>query len=107
MDRLSEICWATPLYEFLQQCQVSPLAKQVLLYVNLVSVEDPDNRPFCPTAPARHLLGSERFAEADSLFVALVILRREKRFIHKVVWGQRYRQVYLEYIARKPDQRVA
>jgi hypothetical protein len=44
-----EVSWATPLYE--------------LCYANFVSVDDPDDRPFCETAPARILLGSERFAK--------------------------------------------
>lgn len=42
-----------------------------LCFVNSVSVDDPDRRPFCETAPARRLLGSERFCyheddEADA-----------------------------------------
>jgi ubiquinone/menaquinone biosynthesis C-methylase UbiE len=78
-----------------------------LLYVNFVSVEDPDNRPFCPTAPARRLLGSEGFAkheddEADSYFAHLRILRKEKQLLEKVHGRGRLRQAYIEYIAEKP-----
>jgi ubiquinone/menaquinone biosynthesis C-methylase UbiE len=34
-----------------------------LVYVNFVSVDEPDKGPFCETAPARELLKSERFAQ--------------------------------------------
>jgi SAM-dependent methyltransferase len=77
-----------------------------LLYVNFMSVEDPDWEPFCETAPAKHLLKSERFAhheddEADVYFERFAILRKEKRFISKLVGQTQYFQVYIEYIARK------
>jgi SAM-dependent methyltransferase len=77
-----------------------------LLYVNFVSVDEPDKGPFCETAPARLLLKSERFAqhadnEADAYFEAFEILRKEKRFEDKVHGSGRSLQVYLEYIARK------
>jgi ubiquinone/menaquinone biosynthesis C-methylase UbiE len=78
-----------------------------LLYVNFVSIDDPDNRPFCPTAPARRLLGSEGFAkheddEADVYFAHLRILRKEKQLLEKVHGRGRLRQAYIEYIAEKP-----
>jgi hypothetical protein len=72
-------------------------------------VDDPDNSPFCETAPAKALLGSERFAkheddEADAHFARFQILRKEKRFVDKVHGSGRLEQVYIEYIARKlPD----
>ena len=77
-----------------------------LCYVNFVSVEDPDNRPFCETAPARDLLKSEGFAkheddEADVYFTGLQILRKEKRRVEKVHGSDRLTQVTIEYIARK------
>ena len=77
-----------------------------LLYVNFVSVDEPDKGPFCETAPARLLLKSERFAqheddEADAYFEAFDILRKEKQFIDKVYGRGRSLQVYVEYIARK------
>ena len=77
-----------------------------LCYVNFVSVDDPDNRPFCKTAPVRDLLKSERFAkyedeEADVYFEGFEILRKEKRWVEKVHGSRRLKQVYIEYIARK------
>ena len=75
-------------------------------YVNFTSVDDPDNRPFCETAPARQLLKSERFAkyeddEADTYLRRMEILRKEKRVIDKVHGSGRSIQAYVEYIARK------
>jgi len=77
-----------------------------LCYVNFVSVDDPDDRPFCETAPARHLLKSERFAkrednEADAHLRRFEIVRKEKRLIDKAHGIGRFRQAYVEYIARK------
>ena len=77
-----------------------------LLYVNFVSVDEPDKGPFCDTAPARLLLKSERFAqhednEPDAFFDAFEILRKEKRFEDKVHGSGRSLQVYIEYIAQK------
>ena len=77
-----------------------------LVYVNFVSVDEPDSGPFCETAPARDLLKSERFAqheddEADAYFEAFEIQRKEKRIIDKVHGSGRLLQVYIEYIARK------
>jgi SAM-dependent methyltransferase len=82
------------------------LKPEGLLYVNFVSVDEPDKGPFCETAPARLLLKSERFAqheddEADAYFEAFEILRKEKRFEDKVHGSGRSLQVYIEYIARK------
>jgi len=77
-----------------------------LCYVNFMSVDDPDDRPFCETAPSRRLLKSERFArhedcEADVYFEHFEIVRKEKRIIDKVYGSGRLRQAYIEYIARK------
>jgi ubiquinone/menaquinone biosynthesis C-methylase UbiE len=77
-----------------------------LCYVNFTSVDDPDNRPFCETAPIRHLLKSEGFSkyeddEADTYFGRMEIIRREKRVIDKVHGSGRLNQAYVEYIARK------
>jgi SAM-dependent methyltransferase len=82
------------------------LRPEGLVYVNFVSVDEPDSGPFCETAPARDLLKSERFAqhednEADAYFEAFEILRKEKRFEEKVHGSGRLLQVYIEYIARK------
>jgi hypothetical protein len=79
-----------------------------LCYVNFVSVDDPHDRPFCDTAPARQLLGSERFAkheddEPDAYFTNFQILRKEKQIIDKVHGQGRLKQAYIEYIAGKRD----
>lgn len=77
-----------------------------LLYVNFLSVDDPDRRPFCETSPLRPWLGSEHFAhhedrEPDIYFHNFEIQRWEKRFVDKVHGYGRLKQVYLEYTARK------
>jgi SAM-dependent methyltransferase len=77
-----------------------------LCYVNFVSVDDPDDRPFCETAPVRRLLKSEYFAkhedcEADGYFEHFEIVRKEKRTIDKIHGSGRLSQAYIEYIARK------
>ncbi|UCC63325.1 MAG: class I SAM-dependent methyltransferase [Anaerolineae bacterium] len=82
------------------------LKPEGLCYVNFVSVDDPDDRPFGETAPARHLLKSERFAkhgdnEADAYFKRFEIVRKEKRLVDKVHGSGRLKQAYIEYIARK------
>lgn len=82
------------------------LRREGLCYVNFVSVDDPDTRPFSEAAPARLLLGSERFAqheddEADAYFGNFEILRKEKRLVDKVHGKGRLKQAYIQYIARK------
>ena len=77
-----------------------------LCYVNFKSVDDPDRRPFCETAPWRRLLSSEGFAlheddEADAYFANFDILRKEKQGIDKRHGSDRLRQVLIEYIAQK------
>ena len=77
-----------------------------LCYVNFMSVDDPDNHTFCKTAPAQHLLKSERFAkhedyEAEQYFDNFKILRKEKRIVDKVYENEKIRQVTIEYIAKK------
>jgi hypothetical protein len=77
-----------------------------LCFVNFCSVDDPDDRPFCETAPARLLLGSERFSkhaddEADDHFADFEVLRKEKRIVDKVHGSGRSVQAYVDYIARK------
>jgi ubiquinone/menaquinone biosynthesis C-methylase UbiE len=54
-----------------------------LCYVNFISVDDPDRRPFRKTGFARRLLQSKRFSyhrddEADRYFKNFEILRKEK-----------------------------
>jgi ubiquinone/menaquinone biosynthesis C-methylase UbiE len=78
-----------------------------LCYVNLMSADYPDRRPFCDTAPARRLLGSETWAhhtddEPEAYFRHFVIQRRQKRVEEKrMSSGRMLKQVYLEYIAQK------
>jgi len=77
-----------------------------LLYVNFKSNDEPDRGPFCDSAYARRLLGSERWAchgdnEADAYFRRFVILRKVKAAEDKLVHEQRLRQVHIEYIAQK------
>ena len=82
------------------------LRRRGLVYVNFMSVDDPDWDPFCETAPTKALLRSERFAhhgdnEADAYFAHFEILRKEIRLIDKVHGKQRIKQAYVEYIAQK------
>jgi SAM-dependent methyltransferase len=77
-----------------------------LCYVNFISVDDPDRRPFRKTAFARRLLRSKRFShhkdnEADKYFSNFEILRKEKRLIEKLYDGEKIKQAYIGYIARK------
>jgi ubiquinone/menaquinone biosynthesis C-methylase UbiE len=78
-----------------------------LCYVNLLSVDDPNSwEPFCETASAKELLRSKGFAhyednEADGYFERMVTIWKEKRFVEKLVREKRYKQVDIEYIARK------
>jgi ubiquinone/menaquinone biosynthesis C-methylase UbiE len=77
-----------------------------LLYVNFMSVDDPDDSLFCPEGPAQDLLGSERFAkhgdsEPDAYLLGFQILRREKRYVGRQSRAGWLDQVDLEYIARK------
>jgi SAM-dependent methyltransferase len=82
------------------------LKREGLCFVNFESVDDPDNQPFCETAPLRRLLRSERFArheddEADAYFRNYDILRKEKKFTEWVRWGRQFKSVTVEYIAQK------
>ncbi len=77
-----------------------------LCYVNFMSVDMPDRRPFAEDAYARRLLGSEVWAqhrddEADGYFASLRILRKEKRIEEKLVGEHWLKQAYIEYIAQK------
>jgi SAM-dependent methyltransferase len=77
-----------------------------LVYVNFVSVDEPDKGPFCETAPARELLKSERFAqhedkEPDAYFANFTVVLKQKRYEDKLHGRGRLNQVYIEYIARK------
>ena len=77
-----------------------------LCFVNFDSVDDPDRRPFRKNGFTRRLLRSKRFShyrdnEADKYFKNFEILRKEKRLIEKLFSGERIKQAYIDYIARK------
>ena len=77
-----------------------------LCFVNFDSVDDPDRRPFRKNGFTRRLLRSKRFSqyrdnEADKYFNNFEILRKEKRLIEKLFSGERIKQAYIDYIARK------
>jgi len=79
-----------------------------LCYVNFLAMEDPDWSPFRPDSPVAQFLGAKHFAhhgdaEADAFFKGYEILRREKRWIDKLHHERRYKEVWIEYIARKPS----
>ena len=77
-----------------------------LCFVNFMSVDDPERRPFNETAYARRLFGSERWAqhqddEADAYFANFLVLHKEKRAVDKVHGQGRLVQTHIDYIARK------
>ncbi|UCD06174.1 MAG: class I SAM-dependent methyltransferase [candidate division WOR-3 bacterium] len=77
-----------------------------LCFVNFLSVDDPDRRPFRKDNSASRLLGSRRFSrfrdgEADIYFRGFDILLKEKRIIEKLYEGRRLKQAYIDYIARR------
>jgi len=77
-----------------------------LCYVNFDSVDDPDRREFKDSFFVRELLRSQRFSqfeddEADVYFGGFTILRKEKRLIEKLYEGEKIKQAYIDYIARK------
>jgi len=77
-----------------------------LIFVNLWSVDDPEERPFKEGSFAREMLGSERFAkyeddEADVFFKGLTILHKEKRIIDTFWNDDRLIRARIDYMARK------
>jgi SAM-dependent methyltransferase len=80
------------------------LRPEGLIYVNVLSVDDPDSwEPFCPTALD---LGSTGFAhfeddELDVYLKAFDIEYKSKRDVQKRFEGRTIRQVDIEYIGRK------
>lgn len=75
-----------------------------LCFVNFLSVDDPDRNVFCPKA--RQRFHHEGFSyhednEADAYFANFELLRKEKRIVEKFDQDKRWKQVTLEYIARK------
>ncbi|UCF71198.1 MAG: class I SAM-dependent methyltransferase [candidate division WOR-3 bacterium] len=82
------------------------LKRNGICFVNFLSVDDPDRRPFCESSFARRMLGSKQFSrfrdnEADVYFGHFEILRKEKRLVEKLFDGKRIKQAYIDYIARK------
>jgi ubiquinone/menaquinone biosynthesis C-methylase UbiE len=83
------------------------LKRDGLCYVNFLSVDDAETwGPFCSTAPAIHLLKSQRFAhfrdnEADAYFGGFTVLRKAKSRTDKLWEGKILRRAQIEYIARK------
>ena len=79
-----------------------------LFYVNLASIDDPNCGSF--NERASKLYKSDRFSqfednEADSYFNRFQIIRKEKRWIEKIVEGDLVNQVYVEYILKKKETR--
>jgi len=77
-----------------------------LCYVNFLSVDDPDRRPFYKSGFAARLLRSKHFShfkdnEADKYFSDFMILRKEKKLIEKLYKDDVIKKAYIEYIARK------
>ena len=80
------------------------LKPEGLFYVNFTTVEDPNSGPF--NEGASKLYKSKRFSqfednEAESYFEGFQILRKEKRWIEKIVENDVVKQVYAEYILKK------
>lgn len=80
------------------------LRRQGLCFVNFLSVDDPDRNVFCPEA--RQRFRNEGFSyheddEGDVYFANFELLRKEKRIVEKFDQGKQWKQVTLEYIARK------
>jgi ubiquinone/menaquinone biosynthesis C-methylase UbiE len=72
-----------------------------LCFVNFVSVDEPDQGPFC-----KPFLGNRRFSqhednEPDKYFRNFEIIRKEKRIIDKKTDGKRSIQAYIDYIAKR------
>jgi ubiquinone/menaquinone biosynthesis C-methylase UbiE len=77
-----------------------------LCFVNFMSVDDPEDRPFCDSSPFQQMLGSKQFAkhednEADSYFNNFEIQCKEKRFVERKSRTGWLKQVTLEYIVEK------
>ncbi len=77
-----------------------------LCFVNFISVDDPDRRPFCESAFARRLLKSESFSrfkdnEAEKYFRGFEIVHKQKRLIDKIHGKKRLKQARIDYIAKK------
>jgi len=72
-----------------------------LCFVNFISIDEPDEGPFC-----KPFLGNLRFSkheddEPDRYFSNFKIIHKEKRIIEKRVHRKRLVQAYIDYIAKK------
>lgn len=77
------------------------LRRKGLCFVNFVSVDDPDARPFC-----KPFLGNLRFSqleddEADQYFRNFELIHKEKRIIGRKSHDKWLDQAYIDYIAQK------
>jgi ubiquinone/menaquinone biosynthesis C-methylase UbiE len=90
-----------------EMCRV--LRPSGLCYINVMSVDDPDDEPFSETSYLAKALGNPRFSkhgdtEADEYFDSCDILRKEKRIIWKQQGDGILSQVYVDYVVRKRDR---
>jgi ubiquinone/menaquinone biosynthesis C-methylase UbiE len=77
-----------------------------LCFVNFDSVDDPDRGEFTDSVFVREVLRSRRFSqfeddEADIYFGGFTILNKQKRLIEKLHEGEKTKQAFIDYIARK------
>ena len=77
------------------------LKSRGLFFVNFISVDEPDEGPFC-----KPFLGNQRFSkhedgEPDKYFRNFEIIHKEKRIIDKKSNDKRLVQAYIDYIAEK------
>jgi ubiquinone/menaquinone biosynthesis C-methylase UbiE len=95
-----------------EMCRV--LRPSGLCYVNLMSVDDPDDGDFGESSYLRKALGSPRFAkhedtEGDSYFVGCEVIWKEKRTNWVPHDGGTLTRAYIDYVVRKhsglPDLR--
>ncbi|MGD8565369.1 MAG: class I SAM-dependent methyltransferase [Candidatus Bathyarchaeota archaeon] len=77
------------------------LKSRGLFFVNFISVDEPDESPFC-----KPFLGNQRFSkheddEPDRYFSNFEIIHKEKRITDKKSHDKRLVQAYIDYIAEK------
>jgi ubiquinone/menaquinone biosynthesis C-methylase UbiE len=90
-----------------EMCRV--LRPSGLCYVNVMSVDDPDDRDFSESAYLRKVLGNPRFSkyedtEADSYFGGCEIIWKEKRTNWKPHDGGTLTRAYIDYVVRKQGE---
>ena len=72
-----------------------------LCFVNFVSVDEPDKRPFCKPFLGNPSFSRHKDNEPDRYFRNFKIIHKEKRMIDKKIHDKRSIQAYLDYIAQK------